>query len=257
MFRIGVNLGDVVVEGDDLLGDGVNVAARLEQLCEPAACWSRAPPTTTSRASSACPWSSPASSRSRTSRGRCGRTGCALDGRPGASPAGQSGGGLAALAASAVIVLAGAPGMVVCALARGQPSIAVLPLENRSGDARLGRLADGMIENVIGDLTGLGWDVMARGTTSPTATRRATRAGSARARRRLRGRGQPGGRRQPAVATVALVDAETGRQIWSERYDRLLEDLFAVQDELSLRIATSLGLLARSAACPAQAAGEL
>ena len=35
MFRIGINLGDVVVDGDDLLGDGVNVAARLEQLCEP------------------------------------------------------------------------------------------------------------------------------------------------------------------------------------------------------------------------------
>src|SRR5919202_5613540 len=35
VFRVGVNLGDVVVEGDDLLGDGVNVAARLEQLCEP------------------------------------------------------------------------------------------------------------------------------------------------------------------------------------------------------------------------------
>ena len=35
VFRIGINLGDVVVEGDDLLGDGVNVAARLEQLCEP------------------------------------------------------------------------------------------------------------------------------------------------------------------------------------------------------------------------------
>src|SRR5262245_60695191 len=35
VFRIGVNLGDVVVEGDDLLGDGVNIAARLEQLCDP------------------------------------------------------------------------------------------------------------------------------------------------------------------------------------------------------------------------------
>ena len=35
VFRIGINLGDVVVEGDDLLGDGVNVAARLEQLCDP------------------------------------------------------------------------------------------------------------------------------------------------------------------------------------------------------------------------------
>ena len=35
VFRIGVNLGDVVVEGEDLLGDGVNIAARLEQICEP------------------------------------------------------------------------------------------------------------------------------------------------------------------------------------------------------------------------------
>ena len=42
------------------------------------------------------------------------------------------------------------------------------------------------------------------------------------------------------LANLALVDTQTGRQIWSERYDRLLEDLFTVQDKLSLRIATSL-----------------
>ena len=75
VFRIGVNLGDVVVEGDDLMGDGVNIAARLEQLPSPAGCWSRARLSTTSRAGSGCRSSSPASSRSRTSPGRCGRTG--------------------------------------------------------------------------------------------------------------------------------------------------------------------------------------
>ena len=56
VFRIGINLGDVVVEGEDLLGDGVNVAARLEQLCEPGGFWSPARLMTSFRASSTCRW---------------------------------------------------------------------------------------------------------------------------------------------------------------------------------------------------------
>ena len=69
VLRIGVNLGDVALLEDDVYGDGVNVAARLEQLCEPGRRHGvRAPPSTISRASSASRSSSPASSRSRTSR---------------------------------------------------------------------------------------------------------------------------------------------------------------------------------------------
>ncbi|HEX6014883.1 MAG TPA: adenylate/guanylate cyclase domain-containing protein [Geminicoccaceae bacterium] len=81
VFRIGINLGDVVVEGDgeDLLGDGVNVAARLEQLCEPGGVLVSGRPTTTSRASSrGCRSRLRASSGSRTSTARCGPTGCGL-----------------------------------------------------------------------------------------------------------------------------------------------------------------------------------
>ncbi|MGD9509932.1 MAG: hypothetical protein AB7X49_15410, partial [Geminicoccaceae bacterium] len=121
------------------------------------------------------------------------------------------------------------------------PSIAVLPLENRSGDTRLGRLADGMIENVIGDLSGLGWDVMARGTTFAyrNAARDPRRIGAELGVAYVvDGSLEGDGRR--LLANVALVDAASGRQLWSERYDRPLEDLFAVQDELSLQIVTSL-----------------
>ena len=76
VFRIGVNLGDVVVEGDDLWATGSTSPPGWSSCASPAACWSPAPPSTTSRAGSGCRWSSPASSRSRTSPGRCGPTGC-------------------------------------------------------------------------------------------------------------------------------------------------------------------------------------
>ncbi|MGD9509709.1 MAG: hypothetical protein AB7X49_14290, partial [Geminicoccaceae bacterium] len=123
----------------------------------------------------------------------------------------------------------------------GNPSIADLPLENRSGDARLGRLADGMIESVIGDLTGLGWDVMARGTTFAyrNAARDPRKVGEELGVAYVVD-GSLEGDGSRLLANVALVDAATGRQMWSERYDRPLADLFAVQDELSLRIVTSL-----------------
>lgn len=55
-LRMGINLGDVVVDGDDLLGDGVNVAARLEQMCEPGGFSYLAPLSITCRASSKCRW---------------------------------------------------------------------------------------------------------------------------------------------------------------------------------------------------------
>lgn len=80
VFRMGVNLGDVVVDGDDLLGDGVNVAARLDQLAEPGGVLVSGTATIICTAGSVCPWTMRASSGSRASPVRraptaCGRTG--------------------------------------------------------------------------------------------------------------------------------------------------------------------------------------
>ena len=74
VFRIGINLGDIIVEDDDIFGDGVNVAARLEALAEPGGICISALCTTRSAASSISPSRIWASRRSRTSPGRCGST---------------------------------------------------------------------------------------------------------------------------------------------------------------------------------------
>ncbi|HEX3416720.1 MAG TPA: adenylate/guanylate cyclase domain-containing protein [Stellaceae bacterium] len=77
-LRIGINLGDVIVEGDDLYGDGVNIAVRIEAWLTPVGCSSSIRSTTMS--ATGCPLSSRiwASSRSRTLSGQCGSTGCDL-----------------------------------------------------------------------------------------------------------------------------------------------------------------------------------
>jgi class 3 adenylate cyclase len=71
LYRIGVNLGDVLIEGEDILGDGVNIAARLEGICEPGAFASPAPPMTTFAAGSTRNLSTSARGRSRISPSRC------------------------------------------------------------------------------------------------------------------------------------------------------------------------------------------
>ena len=86
VFRIGINLGDVVVEGDDLLGDGVNVAARLEQLCEPGGVWSPAVRSSPGPLRAALGFTG--EQQVKNLAGRCGRIGC---GRIGAGDCGEGG----------------------------------------------------------------------------------------------------------------------------------------------------------------------
>jgi TolB-like protein/Tfp pilus assembly protein PilF len=123
-----------------------------------------------------------------------------------------------------------------------KPSIVVLPFDNLTGDARLGRLADGMVENVIADLPRHGLFVIARGTSfayrdKPHDARSIGRELGV--RYVVEGSLQGDGKR--LRATVNLVDATTGAQLWSERYDRPLDDLFAIQDELARRIFNAVG----------------
>jgi adenylate cyclase len=147
-------------------------------------------------------------------------TGLKLRGRPDAAPA------------------APAPGRTEMPRAPDKPSIAVLPFTNMSGDPSHEFLADGLTEDIITALARLSWlFVIARNSTlvyknKPTDVRDVARElgvryvleGSLRmAERRIRITGQ-------------LIEAETGKHVWADRYDRVLEDLFAIQDDIAERV---------------------
>jgi TolB-like protein len=160
------------------------------------------------------------------------------------------------LVRSATIATAVVPLLLVAALHGGwrqparaadashpdEPWIVVLPLANPTGDARLGRLADGLIKDVIADLPRSGVAAIASGTSfgyrdKPHDPQQVGRELGVRyvVEGSLQGDGQQ------LRATVDLIDATTGKQVWSEHYDQPLEDFFAVQDEVAEKIAGSAG----------------
>jgi TolB-like protein len=133
-----------------------------------------------------------------------------------------------------------------------KPSIAVLPFENLSGDPKQERLADGITEDIITDLSRFReLFVIARNSTfvykdRPTDVRQiALELG---VQYVLEGSLQFDDDR--VRITAQLVDATTGSHVWSERYDRTLDDIFAIQDEVTRTIAASLagqhGIVARA-----------
>ena len=152
MFRIGVNLGDVVVEGEDLLGDGVNVAARLEQLCEPGGVLVSG----TAYDHLQGKLGLPLRVRRRAAGQEHRPTGTGLPpedggrpragrGAPGSSAVGACAAALAAVllvwGSASVVVRAGPPSTsrTVAESPIGKPSIAVLPFDNLGGDEATGR----------------------------------------------------------------------------------------------------------------------
>lgn len=217
-LRIGVNLGDIVIDGDDILGDGVNVAARLE--------------------------------------GRAPVGGVLVSDSVHAQTAGKVGitfadAGALALKNIAAPVRAwrwagdGAPTAPEPAEppeADELPSIAVLPFANMSGDPEQEHFADGLVEDIITTLSKLaGLRVIARNSTFVFKGRAADVREVARqlgVRYVLEGSVRKGGSR--IRITAQLIDAATGAHVWAERYDRALDDIFAVQDEITLVLATEM-----------------
>ena len=212
-FRIGVNLGDVMVRGADLLGDGVNIAARLQALAEPRQ--------------------------------------ILVSGSVHDQVAGKVNFACSSLGERAlknmprpvqVYVLDWTlPAPVPIEVLRSgvlplpdRPSVAILPFTNMSQDVEQEYFADGLTEDLITALAKYRWFFVIARNSSFTYKGRAVSVGQVGrelgVRYVLEGSIRRSGNR--LRVTAQLVEAETGHHLWAERYDRDLVDLFALQDEI-------------------------
>ena len=247
VFRIGINLGDVVVEGEDLLGDGVNIAARLEQLCEPGGVMISGTAYDHLKGKLNLPLDYAGELRVKNisqpvrtyavrtaggQRGRLWRIRLFRRWRPLA----------AALAAMLLVTGFGIWWFRPIETAIGKPSIAVLPFDNLGGDDATGRLAAGVTEDIITDLSRYrDLDVMARNATAAYAGKAVDIQAVGKAlkvRYVLEGSIQRRG--EQVRVTAQLIEANRGTHVWSERWDRPATDVFAVQTEVAEQVATRL-----------------
>ena len=217
-FRIGIHIGDVIFEAGDIFGDGVNIAARLEAI---------APPGGISISEDL--W--------RQVQGRV--TADFID------TGEQNLKNIARPVRVYRVDLGEAPAMPPTAApisTRDKPSLAVLPFQNMSGDAEQEHFCDGLVEDIITTLSKLsGLRVIARNSSFVYKGRSVDIREAAKqlgVRYILEGSVRKSGNR--IRITAQLIDANDGAHIWAERYDRSIDDIFAIQDEITLVLATEL-----------------
>jgi TolB-like protein/class 3 adenylate cyclase len=214
--RIGIHIGDVLIEGDDILGDGVNIAARLEGLAEPGGiCIS--------------------DDAFRQVRGKI-ETEFVDTGEQSlkniASPLRVYRVRPASLSEPR---LAPAPSLPL----PDKPSIAVLPFANMSGDPEQEYFADGMVEEIITALSRIRWlFVIARNSTFTYKSQAVDVKQVGRelgVRYALEGSVRKAGGR--VRITAQLIDALSGTHLWADRFDGSLEDVFDLQDQVAISVA--------------------
>jgi adenylate cyclase len=217
-YRIGINLDDVIVEGDDLFGDGVNIAARLEGVARPGGI--------------------------AISQSVYEKLGNRLD--LDIEDRGEQQLKNIARPVRVFDVLLGpaqpSASAEVLPTAPDKPSIAVLPFTNMSGDPEQEYFSDGITEDIITDLSKISsLFVVGRHTSFAykdklaNLTLIATDLG---VRYLLEGSVRKAGNR--IRITGQLIDGATGGHLWAERYDRDLTDIFAIQDEITKAIVEQL-----------------
>jgi len=255
-FRIGIHLGDVVEESDgDLMGDGVNIAARLEGVAKPGAiCLSEdAYRQVKGRLDLAVTDLGPTKLKNIAEPVRA--YSLQVDVPAVAKPATQATppepkkrSMLAALVA-AIVALVGVAGGTWYFLAGNHPaqaahlSIVVLPFANLSGDPAQDYFADGVTENLTTDLSRIRGSFVIARNTAFTFNGKAIDAKEIGkqldVRYILEGSVQ---RDQNRVRVNAqLIDAETGAHLWADRFEEDVADLFKLQDQIVARLANSLG----------------
>ena len=218
-FRIGVNLGDVVIDGDDIYGDGVNVAARLEEMAVPGGVCLSAAVYDQVRDRTELPFEDVGEQQLKN-----------ID-RPVH---------VWLWVCETVTSLSGARPFTTPLPDR--PSIVVLPFNNMSRDPDQEYFSDGLTEDIITDLSKVsGLFVIARNSAFVYKDKRfsvpqicrevgvkfALEGSIRKAANRIR-------------VTAQLIDGETGGHLWAERYDRELTDIFEVQDDITQQIVTAL-----------------
>ena len=218
-FRIGVNLGDVIVQDGDVFGDGVNVAARLEGLAEPGGVVVSGTVYEHVRAKLDFGFDDFGSQEVKNITEPVRVFGVRLDAN---TPS-------ASVDRPAVVVV-------------DKPSIAVLPFDNLADDREQEYLSDGITEDIITDMSKVS-GLLVIGRNSCFAYK--TRAADARrvgddlgVRYVLEGSVRRAGAR--VRINVQLVDARSGGSVWAERYDRNFEDIFALQDDITGKIVSAL-----------------
>ena len=238
-FRIGINLGDVIVEEHDIFGDGVNVAARLEALAEPGEiCVSRVV-------------RDQVRDRLDYTFKDLGEQRVKNIARPVRAYALCSGGVAGLPRTTGFSTHSSSP-----SLATPRLSIVVLPFTNLSDDREQQYFADAITEDLTTDLSRVaGMFVISRNTAftyqnKPIVTKQIGRELGV--RYLLEGSVRRSDNR--VRVNAQLIDAETDAHLWTDRFDGDTTDLFALQDEITSRIANALGveLIAAEAARPAE-----
>lgn len=219
-YRIGINLGDIIIDGDDILGDGVNIAARLEALADPGGITLSGDAFRQVRGKIAVEFEDLGEQRVKNIADpvRVYQVANAIDRGVMTKPANDS------------------------LSLPTKPSIAVLPFTNMSDDRQQDFLSDGISEDLITELSRFrGLFVIARNSSfayknqaidvqhisSQLGVRYILEGSLRRAGNRIR-------------VSAQLVDAPTRKQVWAERYDRELEDIFNLQDEITQTIVAAI-----------------
>jgi TolB-like protein/Flp pilus assembly protein TadD len=220
-YRVGINIGDIIIEPEDIYGDGVNIAARLEGLADPGGIC--------------------------VARNVFDQVKNKLD--VNFRDVGEQKLKNIPEAVRAYQIVLGAKDLGPADLVTDQalplpdkPSIAVLPFDNMSGDPDQEFLADGLAEDIITALSKVSEIfVIARNSTfaykgkSIDVRRVASELG---VRTVLEGSVRRAGNR--VRITAQLIDAESGRHLWADRFDRQIADIFELQDEITQKIVTEL-----------------